>query len=99
MPLSRFITMHTWAMILIGSFLSGASELDLLGSTADHGQLIALGAGRSVVVEPVGELGVAADHVRGFHHHPSEGVVGSSVQARQLRNRHLEMAVNGVVHE
>src|ERR1039458_3924559 len=74
MHLSRFITIATCAMIRIScpppSAVSPqpgpASVLHLLGAAADHGDLVALVAGRPVVVEGERQLAVPADHVGGL---------------------------------
>src|SRR5690242_4185941 len=79
MHLSRFITMAIWAMTLIGSLHCGALELHFLGPAPDDGDLVALVAGRAVVVERVGELRVPADQVRRLDHHAGEGVVAAAV--------------------
>src|SRR5579875_508149 len=79
MHLSRFITIATCAMTLIGNlrgtpgaapdFVGWSREIDLLAATADDRHLVALAGGRAVVVEGVGELRVPAEQVGGLHHH------------------------------
>src|SRR5688572_1277186 len=79
MHLSRFITIDICAMTLTSpnpcssrdrssdrpfcSSRERSSELNLLGAATDDGDLVTLVAGRAVVVEPVGQLRIAADHV------------------------------------
>src|ERR1051326_8142869 len=58
MHLSRFITIATWAMTLTGPLRRAALELHLLRAAPDDGDLVALVAGRAVVVERVAELAV-----------------------------------------
>src|SRR5579875_3091451 len=82
MHLSRFITIATWAMILIAG--CSASELHLLGAAPDHRDLVALAAGRAVVVEREGLLAVPADHVGRLDDQPGKRVVRAAVPARDL---------------
>src|SRR6185369_3724574 len=51
---------------------------------AHHHELVAVGADRSVVVEAVAELGVAADHVGGLEHDASHRVVDAAAHAGDL---------------
>src|SRR5215831_1890795 len=81
MHLSRFITMATWAITLIAGLRPARGRgaraeprarspvLHVLGPAADHRDLVALAAGRAVVVERPGQLPVAADHVGGLDNH------------------------------
>ncbi len=66
---------------------------------ADDDHLVALGAGRAVVVEAPGELRVAADHVRRLDRDPGQRVVGAAARPGGLRDRHVHVAVLGVVEE
>src|SRR5499433_4371649 len=97
MHLSRFITMATWAISLIAGLRpvrgrgartaprAGSPVLHVLGPAADDGDLVALAAGRAVVVERPGQLPVAADHVGGLDHQVGQRVVAAAVPAGDLR--------------
>ena len=52
-----------------------------------------------VVVEAERELRVAADEVGRLHHDPRQRVVGAAALALQLGQRHVQVAVLGVVHQ
>ena len=75
MHLSRFITIAICARIFMMTVLLGCAidgigvvhPVDLVDLAHDH-ELVAVGADRAVVVEAVGELRIAADHVRGLQH-------------------------------
>ena len=66
---------------------------------ADHDELVAVGADRAVVVEVVGELDVAADHVRRLEHDARHRVVDAAAIAGHLRARHVHDLLLRVVHE
>src|SRR5512136_1571834 len=68
MHLSRFMTMASCVLTLIPFHLPRLPD-------DDH--LVPLGPGGTVVVEAVAQLGVAADHLGGLHHDPSDAIVGS----------------------
>ena len=71
----------------------------LLRAAADDGDLVALVAGRPVVVEREGQLPVPADHVGGLDDQPGQRVVRAAVPAGDLRLRRHQVPVLGVVHE
>src|SRR5215831_15931158 len=73
--------------------------LHVLGPAADHRDLVALAAGRAVVVERPGQLPVAADHVGWLDHQVGQRVVTAAVPPGDLRPRGHQVAVFGVVHE
>src|SRR5215470_5437872 len=79
--------------------LAGSPVLHLLGPAADDRDLVALAAGRAVVVERPGQLAVAADHVRGLDHQVGQRVVPATVPPGDLRPRGHQVAVLRVVHE
>src|SRR6476619_6553828 len=79
MHLSRFITIAIWAMTVMPGLPSRlASVLDVLGATPYDGHLVALVAGGPEVVEGVGQLCVAADHVARLDQQPGPGVVDAA---------------------
>src|SRR5690606_11085371 len=86
MHLSRFITIATCALILIGPAPAGvgASEHHLLRAPAHHDELVALRPGRPVVVDPEGELAVPAYHVGRLDGDAGGRVVRPAVPAGDL---------------
>src|SRR5579875_3858446 len=87
MHLSRAITIAICARTLTGLLRS----LEPQGRRAlaqDH-DLVALRAGRPVVVERPRELCVAADEVRGLHHDSRSRVVGATALAFKLGQGHV----------
>ena len=72
--------------------------VDLAGELPHHDDLVALRAGRPVVVEAVRELGVAADQMGRLHRDPRHRVVGAAARAGELAERHVHVTVLRVVH-
>ena len=71
--------------------------IDLVQLAHDD-ELVAVGADRAVIVEAVGELGVAADHVRRLEHRARDGIVDAAALAGDLRARHVHDLLLRVVH-
>ena len=69
-----------------------------LGHLAHDHELVAVGADGAVVVEAVGLLGVAADHVRRLQHGARHRVVDAAALAGHLRARHVHDLLLRVVH-
>ena len=69
-----------------------------LGHLAHDHELVAIGADGAVVVEAVGLLGVAADHVRRLHHDARHRIVDAAALARHLRARHVHDLLLRVIH-
>src|SRR5699024_1041493 len=69
-----------------------------LGHLAKDDDLVTIGAYGPVVVEAVGEMGITADHVRGFEHDTCNGVVDAAAAAGNLRAGHVHDAFLGVIH-
>ncbi len=65
---------------------------------AQHDEFVAVGADRSVVVEAVAQLRVAADHVGGLEHHARHRVVDAAARAGHLRAGGVHDLFLGVVH-
>src|SRR5690606_54388 len=65
---------------------------------AHHDEFVAVAAHGAVVVEAVGLLGVAADHVGGLEHHAGHRVVVAAAGAGALGAGHVHDAFLGVVH-
>src|SRR6185437_3874225 len=91
MHLSRLSTIAIWARTFIsavslfrrrgGRALARAFEPIDFRHLAHDDELVAVGTDRAVVVEAVGELGVAADHVRRLQHGARHRVVDAAAQA------------------
>ena len=85
MHLSRLSTIAICARIFMTT-VSLRSAIDRVGMVqpidlvelADDDELVAVRADRSVVVEAVGELGVAADHMRRLEHGARNRVVDAA---------------------
>ena len=69
-----------------------------LGHLAHDHELVAIGADGAVVVEAVGLLGVAADHVRRLHHDARNRIVDAAALAGHLRARHVHDLLLRVIH-
>ena len=65
---------------------------------AHDDELVAVGTHRAVVVEAVRLLRVAADHVRRLDHGARHRVVDAAADAGDLRARHVDDLLLGVVH-
>src|SRR5690606_10029600 len=82
-----------------GAVVGGFVEpVDLVHLANDH-ELVAIGADRAVVVEAIGKLDVAADHVGGLHHHPGHRVVHAAALPRDLRADGIHRLFLGVIHD
>src|SRR5918998_2722534 len=102
MHLSRFITMASCAISLIGSLRmrrSASSVGHLLAAPTDGGDLITLVTGGAVVVQRERLLGVAADQVCRLDHQPGQRVVNATALTGLLDAGHAHGATLGVVHE
>src|SRR5450759_1760221 len=71
----------------------------LLRATADHGDFVALVSGWAEIVEGEAELRVPTDQVARLDQQTSQRVVDAAPLAGGLRDRHVDQAVLGVVHE
>src|SRR6516162_7259038 len=103
MHLSRFSTIAIWARIFMtvssfGRDRARAVEPIDLRHLAQDDELVAVRADRAVVVEAVGKLGVAADHMRGLRTDPCHRVVDATALAGDLAARHVHDLLLGVIH-
>src|SRR5690606_12737620 len=80
-----------------GHFVGLVHPVDFLHFADDH-EFVAVRADRAVVIEAIGQLGVAADHVRGLEHGAGDGIVDAAALARDFRPRHVHDLFLGVVH-
>src|SRR5699024_8243538 len=78
--------------------MSASVVLHRCGAFADHRDLVPVVAGGADVIELVGQLGVPADHVAGFHHDPGHRVVDAAALIVPLGQWHIDQPVLGVVH-
>src|SRR6185437_16433568 len=62
--------------------------LDLVELAHDD-ELVAVRTHRTVIVEAVGELRIAADHVRRLEQRAGDGIVNAAALPRNLRSRHI----------
>ena len=65
---------------------------------ADNDEFVAVGPNRAVIVEAVGLLCVAADHVRRLGHDPGHRVVDAAALAGLLGARHVHDLLLRMVH-
>src|SRR6185437_10759675 len=66
---------------------------------ADDDELVAVGANRAVIVEAIGELGVAADHVSWLQERAGHRIMDAAAEARDPRARHVHDLLLRMVHE
>ena len=66
---------------------------------ADDDELVAVGADRAVVVEAVGLLGVAADHVGRLEHRARHRIVDAAALPGLLGARHVHDLLLRVIHQ
>ena len=71
--------------------------IDVVELTDDN-ELVTVRADRAVIVEPVGKLSVAADHMSRLEQHARNGVVDAAALASDLRPRHVHDLLLRMVH-
>ena len=103
MHLSRFSTIAICARIfmprspccVVGRLPSSQSTVV---HAADDDELVAVAADGAVVVEAVGLMGVAADHVGWLQHRAGDGVVDAAALPGDFAARHVHDLLLGVIH-
>src|SRR5690606_9307731 len=80
-----------------GDFVRLVHPVNVLHLANDY-ELVAIRADGAVIVEPIGQLGVSADHVRGLEHDAGHRIVDPAALAGDLPAGHVHDLFRGVIH-